>query len=338
MLICGQGHGNETATIFLDGPPAPGVTVDISVGGVGPDGSTIYVIEAFETVTTTVDGSVIVTPIFVQLSTFFSLLLLTACYKLHRLTIFQHEVTIQEGSSQFSAYFTEISLPYTYQDMCSMSDSSLQCVETGYSSGSAFTTVTYSAPPYYSTLTFPATTASSTFPASSAASSTARSAIGVMGGVIGSVVFVIAVIALLLFCRRRRNTDHIVTVENAKAMQPELDSSAMENSLPQAPFYPSLPQQSFTEGRNPGPRQVQYNPHSISEMDTRYQTAIETPERPPRYASFPRPMWTGGGVRSQSTRTEGMALGPSLANSSMKPLPSVPRTGPDRESSVVAGG
>jgi hypothetical protein len=108
---------------------------DISVGGVGPDGSTTYVIEDFQTVTTTVDGSVdgsvIVTPIFVQLGTFFSLLLLTACQKLHRLTIFQHEDTIPEGSSQFSAYFTEISFPYTYQDTCSMSDSSLQCVETG---------------------------------------------------------------------------------------------------------------------------------------------------------------------------------------------------------------
>jgi hypothetical protein len=239
-----------------------------------------------------------------------------------------------------------------------MSDSSLQCVETAYSSGSAFTTLTYSILPYYSTLTFPATstasstfpatrTASSTFPATSAASntfppatsaasSTAPSHNGaIIGGVVGSVVFVITVVALLLFYFRRRKAVHIVTVENNKAIRPELDSE-MENSLPQVPFYSSLPRQSFTESRTPGPDEVPPNSHSVSEMDTRSQTTIETPERSPRSASVPRPMRPRGSVKDQSTRTEGMALGP--ANSSMSPLPSAPRAGPDRESSVAAGG
>jgi hypothetical protein len=127
---------------------------------------------------------------------------------------------------------TEISGAYAAQGTCLMSDSLLQCLYTQYSSRSAFTTTTFSASPYYVTLTFPAT---------STASSTTRSSIGaIIGGVVGSVVFVIIVVALLLFYRRRRNADHIVTVENNKPMQPELDSSVMENS-------PSLPRQTFTK-------------------------------------------------------------------------------------------
>jgi hypothetical protein len=293
----------RTVTLFFDAPPSPGETREISVGGVGQDGATTYVVEDFQPVTTTVDGSVIVTQSFSVLGTFFffpdGVPETVSPY-----LFFQHEDTIQEDSSKFGAYPTQISGPYAAQETCLMSDSSLGCVAIYYSSGSAYTTDTFSASPFYVTSTLPATSAASS-------SNTPRSNGAIVGGAfVGSVVLVIIVVALLLFYRRRRHAHHIVTVENKKAMRPELASSVMENPLPQAPFYA-------------------------------FRTAIERPERPPRSASIPRPMGTGGDIKSQSTQTEGMALGPSHADLPMSPLPSAPRIGPDREPlapSVASGG
>jgi hypothetical protein len=242
--------------------------------------------------------------------------------------------TLVANDSQWSAWGTAFPTGNGYQDHCSVlvssSSSFLACTETDYASGTAYTTGVYTDPVNYVTFTFPVTQTLSASPSTTTTPSTSSSTGPIIGGVIGAVVFLVIAASLLVFYCRGRNPDPIVTMEDNQAMQPGLDSPVMGDSLPQVPFYPSLPRQNFTEGRTPGPNGVQFNPYSISEMDTESQTAIEASDRSPRSVSFPSPTGTSFDVKSQSTKAEMIT---SFANS-----PSAPHTGPDQEPPSIAAG
>jgi hypothetical protein len=85
VLNLGQNHG--TVTLFLVGSPNVGESTKIVPGGVDAKGATTYLIEDFQTITTTLNEHVkVTTPILSQLG-----MLLPKCFMTHSLTCHFYE-------------------------------------------------------------------------------------------------------------------------------------------------------------------------------------------------------------------------------------------------------
>jgi hypothetical protein len=189
-----------------------------------------------------------------------------------------------------------------------------------YFTGVPYRTVTYTGTPVYVPFTFLATATPK--PASSKGA--------IIGGAVGSIVFIFAVFGLLFFFCGRRNVDPIVTIEDDKARRPALDDPVVGSPLPQVPYPPSFSRQSLAESRTPGPSEVPSNPYNVSGTDAGSQIAAKPSEKSSKLMSFPDPTRMSGTVESQSMQTV-------PGSSSTSPMVSVLQTEPDRSSTTAAG-